>query len=298
MRWDFISDMKWEKNFSAAKEYYENHGDLNIPKNYVTLDGVRLGKWLSYLRGLDNSGKEKKYLTPERKSQLESIGMIWNRFDYIWDRNYAEACGFYAEHGHLNIPRKYVTPDGIRLGAWIGRIRGIYHGTSPGVLSEEQITKLNSIGMIWDLKKDLQWTEMYLEAKEYYAQNQNLDVPHTYVTCSGKALGRWIYNQRKSYLSGDLSSERTKQLENLNMVWEKPDSWMLRYTMAKKYLTENCAESIPQNVVVDGIWIGKWFYEQMKAFSGESKKKLTPEQKVQLKELQKGKNYEKELPKT
>lgn len=45
MRWESVRDLAWEKNYSAAKAYYGEHGDLKIPADYV-VNGVWLARWL------------------------------------------------------------------------------------------------------------------------------------------------------------------------------------------------------------------------------------------------------------
>lgn len=273
MRWESYSDISWERYFDEAKKYFECHGDLEVEKRYISKTGVKLGAWLSNLRNWNNIGVHSCFLTPERKIQLESIGMVWNTRDYFWDKYFAEASQFYADNLHLEVPKNYITPSGMRLGTWISRMRGIYRGTSEGILTAEQITRLESIGMVWDSRRDLQWSEMYSEAREYFYHNKNLNVPQTYVCKSGKQLGRWIVRQRKAFEGGTLSREKIAMLNELQMIWKKPDSWMVRYEVVKKYLDEHGGNSISQAVVVNGIWIGKWLGEQRK-----KKEKLSPEQ--------------------
>lgn len=61
----------WEKRFRLAKDYYEQHGHLNVPHNYVTDDGIWLGKWLYLQR------KQKETLTAEQIARLNGIEMKW-----------------------------------------------------------------------------------------------------------------------------------------------------------------------------------------------------------------------------
>lgn len=64
-----------------------------------------------------------------------------------------------------------------------------------------------------------QWMEKYSYAKEYYIKNGNLDIPATYVTKNGIKLGSWIRTQRIYHKNNDLTEERTKLLESINMLW-------------------------------------------------------------------------------
>ncbi|MDE7212110.1 MAG: Helicase associated domain protein, partial [Lachnospiraceae bacterium] len=46
MRWQGAQEMAWESNFAEAERYFKTHGDLDIPADYVTENGCRLGRWL------------------------------------------------------------------------------------------------------------------------------------------------------------------------------------------------------------------------------------------------------------
>ena len=49
MVWD-IPDYLWEENYAAAVRYHREHGNLDVPKDYVDSEGIRLGRWLITLR--------------------------------------------------------------------------------------------------------------------------------------------------------------------------------------------------------------------------------------------------------
>ena len=49
MVWDPYWERWWEK-YQVAKTYYQAHGHLNLPVNYVTERGVKVGMWLSSQR--------------------------------------------------------------------------------------------------------------------------------------------------------------------------------------------------------------------------------------------------------
>lgn len=34
----------WDEWYLCAKKYFEEHGDLLVPSNYITADGYRLGR--------------------------------------------------------------------------------------------------------------------------------------------------------------------------------------------------------------------------------------------------------------
>lgn len=286
MVWNFSQDCLWEKNYLAAKAYYKTHGDLNVKSDYVTEDGVKLGSWLCSIRTYEKIGARQKYLTPERVKLLDDLGMIWGVTDYIWERNYEAAAAYYREHGDLDVPATYRTADGIKLGNWLYRIRKERkergkNQAGKESLTEEQITRLDEIGMVWTRTNDSKWDKGYRAAEEYAARHGDLLVPARYATQDGFALGRWISKQRQDYLSDKIPAIRKEKLEAIGMVW-RADSWESRLDLVKKWYRENGNLAIPQNTVVDGVWIGRWLACQ----SQELKKgKLSRRQAELLSEL-------------
>ena len=116
MRWESVSDLAWEKYYSAAKLYFEKHGDLKVPAAYVDENGIDIGRWLSQKRTWRKSGIKSKMLSPERIEALDKIGMIWDVPDYLWEENYAAAVRYHREHGDLNVPHNYIDDNGVKLG--------------------------------------------------------------------------------------------------------------------------------------------------------------------------------------
>ena len=285
MRWDDVTDVNWNRNFDAAQEYYAEHGDLDVPVHYVTSDGISLGNWIANLRSWNAAGIHPKYLTSQRKEKLDSLGMIWDKLDYLWERNYLVACSFYMEHRHLDVPINFVTKDGLRLGDWIAKLRRIRSGAAvAGSLTKEQIARLDSIGMLWGTRHTNQWENYYTEATRYFQKHGNLNVPAQYQTVSGRALGAWIRRQRTAQASGKLSAERKARLDALQMIWQKEDGWQKRYQLVQDYLSAHGNVDIPQDFIIEGIWIGKWLYQQKDAFF-HKKDRLTQEQYYLLAKL-------------
>lgn len=148
MVWN-IFDAKWEKAYALAAAYYEENGNLNIPRSYVTAAGERLGQWVASQQWAYPKGK----LTDEQVERLTRIGMYWgNRNDRQWNEGYQEAKRYFDAHGDLNVPAEYVSPGGYNLGNWVKRQRYTRHNPekSCAVLTEERIAKLDAIGMRWE----------------------------------------------------------------------------------------------------------------------------------------------------
>lgn len=213
MRWNLYTDYSWEKNFNAAKDYYEKNGHLDVPSRFVTRDGLPLGEWLSSLRTWESSGIHPKYLSAERKKQLESIGMIWSKLDYYWEQNFSEALRYYRKNGDLIVPSNFVTDNGVRLGSWIFRQRKLHSGSCKGTpLTAEQTARLNSIGMVWEPEDP--WLMSFNLVKGYYKEHGNINISQSTVV-NGVWLGKWIAEQKKRLKSGKHSDKQLEYLNNL-----------------------------------------------------------------------------------
>lgn len=285
MIWGYYNDLNWQRNFAAAKAYYEANGNLDVHSKYKTEDGIPLGMWLCSLRTWERAGAHPKYLTDERRAQLEAIGMIWDKLDFYWERNYLAACEYYREHRDLNVPAAYVDKNGVRLGAWIAYERQARSGKKARGIppTKEQIERLDKIGMIWEATLDYKWEQGFSEATAYFEKNGNLNVPVEYETQSGFKLGTWIQRQRRCgrKVRGQLSEERRARLDSIGMVWD--DQWMIRYKAVLDYYKENGNISIPQTYVKDGLWLGKWLSTQKKCYLNNTV--LSVEQRALIAEL-------------
>ncbi len=194
---DLDAKDSWEKKFELAKKYYEEHGNLRMPGDYV-VEGVWLERWLRQQkaklmqRGEENSGE----LTEERKEKLYSIGLRpgVSKAEISWREQYEEAVKFYLEHGNLSIPKRYLAGGGKNLGIWLQHQR---EGRRKGMLAGWQVTMLDGIGMVWEFSDA--WENGYAHAEEYFKQMGDLKVPNAYVCPDGYRLGKWISNQRCAY---------------------------------------------------------------------------------------------------
>ena len=294
--WQSKYDRAWEKYYNALCKYKYDNGNIDIKANYVTPDGIELGAWISNLRTAKNSRRRGYYLTDERIAMLNKLGMIWDKIDFQWEKNYQACVEYYETHRNLDIPAGYTTAEGLRVGAWIRRIRKARDGRLKNTtsLTQEQIKRLDAIGMNWQDAFTRRWEYGYGKAKEYYVEHGNLDVPTMYVTDEGFPLGKWLKGHMQSAdttgrSSTKLTPERKAKLDALGFKWEQEDSWSKRIAACREYKAEHGDLNVPQHyVTTNGIWLGKWLYECRRAYRGESNnivKVLTQDQIRQLETL-------------
>ena len=286
IRWNHRLEAAWEKGFASAQKYRTEHGDLLVPVRYRDKNDFALGEWIVYNRQRYLGGN----LTQNRIERLEAIGMVWSTSNDLWEQNYAAATQYYLEHGDLEVPIKYETPSGFGLGVWLGAQRAAHKA---GELPQEQVERLDALGMDWTNRSDRKWMSLYDVAAAYYHEHGNLNVPSEYVTPDGVLLGKWVARQRYAYLNPDRSSarvtpERKALLDKLGMVWEKYDPWQERYDLALAYKTEHGDLEIPSVYkTADGVWLGSWVSRQRQALNSGSSA-LSSERRKLLRILFKG----------
>jgi len=252
----------WEENYGAATLYRQTHGDLLIPQLYITSTGLRLGEWLARQRAAHAKGE----LLPSRKKRLDELGIAWSPRAQEWERNLAAAQAYFRQHGHLLVPRGYVTAgeDPVELGSFILMLRiGSIH------LDPERESALNAIGMVWSVKED-SWRRHIAAARRYVETHGDLLVHKDYVTDDNPPipLGQWMNVLRTS--RAKQSAERIRELDALGMVWNVHDhKWQRSFAAAQDYYTRHGNLRVPvayQSPGPDPIRLGTWVSKQRSAF--------------------------------
>ena len=201
---------KWQNAYDHAREFFLEHGDLNVYQEYECDDGFKLGIWIVNQRTKYREGR----LDTEQIAKLEAIGMIWNKNDVFWENGIAHAKAFYSEHGNLNIPQKYVCSDGYHLGHWIIGIRAKYKA---GNLPSDRIAELESLGIEWERKQNA-WEKGYAHAKAYFDTHGNMNISTVYVCEDGYKLGQWKRGQLRTIKSGTIKPDRLEMLRNVGIT--------------------------------------------------------------------------------
>lgn len=202
------SDFHWERGFRAACAYARENGNLRVPVNYETPEGIRLGTWIQRQRLAYKQGK----LSAERKEKLEAAGMVWSEKDR-WTSCYQAVEAYYRKNGTLNIPQNYQT-DGMWIGKWLVRQKQGYEK-----LSKEQQKLLSRLPMEQAGGENRAWYANYADAAEYAKTHGSLtDVPKMYAGRSGARLRDWMSRQRRKQRLGELSEEQVEKLEKIGVL--------------------------------------------------------------------------------
>ena len=274
-------------------------GDTAAP---LILDVVNNFEGLTSISGLQSEMQEAVHrlyangegdkIVTERFEVIEQVHDCRVLFEQLqaslssgWEHYFSEASIYYAEHGNLNVPKLYTTPGGLSLGVWLVTQRRVREGQIQGNLTEQQIARLDSIGMVWGNRKEIAWQHGFEVAKKYHDTYGNLMVPGKYTDPDGYPLGQWIIKTRQQKLNGRLKEERIAQLDEIGMVWNIFDAkWEKAYALAAAYYEENGNLNIPRSyVTAAGERLGQWVASQQWAYP---KGKLTDEQVERLNRIE------------
>ena len=216
-------EYNWNMTYFLAKIYYEHYGNLLVPKNFKTINGYEFNEQGLNLESWINRQKTAFYngeLSIEKEELLKLIGVNFeDKRHLVWLDKYEEAKTYYEKHGNLDVPFSYVTPTGFKLGYWISKQKELFNN---GKLSENRIELLKKIGITFEDKREDIFFKRYEEAKKYYEEHGDLNVPQKYITKTGFKLGYWLSNIKRAYVgkgTSKITSDYIKVFENIKMIW-------------------------------------------------------------------------------
>lgn len=219
----FLSDPhqdlgKWMDKADEVEDYCKEHKTSSISPATYFKDGTSMFQWVHHQKQLYKDGK----LTTYQVKRLEAIGVKWikEKHNYTWDYFYRQAKGYFEENGHLFVPEDYVNERGTALGKWIvlQRRRGL--GLESRPLNQNQIDKLEEIGMFWEDIELAEWDWFVGLLREYIRKTKK---PVTR-ECKYKnyALGKKVYEVIVDYKKGILSKEKVQDLRDIGFDFNKP----------------------------------------------------------------------------
>ena len=263
--------VSWDEYYDSSRQYLEEYGDILVPAEYKTADGVALGQWIVMERMI-RRGVVKGRLTDEQIARLDALGMRWEKLnDARWDTFYRHALEYHKEHGNLNVKLKYRSPDGYLLGEAVCNLRKSRKKGEGVMLNDERIALLDELGMRWGSRTS--WDYCFPAAEKYYAEHGNLKVPTSHVDGDGVRLHNWFESIRNGTV--ELTDEQREKLAAMGFVCrrfvqkpatseEKPRRaeeirWERNFELARKYYKTNGNLKVPaQYKTDDGDFLGQW----------------------------------------
>ena len=261
--WDLRSS-NWESHFAALKKFKQRVGNASPCRGHKE-DGLNLGIWVMSQRAKRNT------LLPDQIAQLNQIGFNWDPLADKWGAYFAAFESFKQREGHAR-PSMGHKEDGLNLGFWITRQRGLRETLSP-----DQIARLDQQGFIWDpFTSD--W-ECCFAALQKFKQREGHTRPSKDHQEDGINLKFWITRQRK--LKEILSPERIVRLEQIGFSWNpNTDDWEKNFDALTRFKHREGHVSPRHRHQEDGLKLGFWVQNQR-----NKKNKLSPERIARLNSL-------------
>ena len=243
----------WDESFGQLEQFVARKGHARVLGRYTTPDGYRLGSWVATQR------MRKEQLTPQRRSRLAALeGWVWDANEADWEEGFAHLQQFVAREGDARVLVPYTTPDGYRLGSWVGRQR-----TFKEQLSSARRSRLAALeGWVWDAN-EADWEEGFAHLQQFVAREGDARVLAPYTTPDGYRLGSWVVRQRSN--REQLSSARRTRLADLEgWVWDaKEAAWEEGFAHLQQFVAREGDARVPgPYTTLDGYKLGRWVNKQ------------------------------------
>ncbi len=207
-------DERWDAALEELAAYRAEHGHVDVPQNYETSGGYRLGGWLSKCREQYRAGT----LPAEREQDLVQRGVELDVLVAQWVSHLGDLAQFREAHGHSNVPAGYRCADGFMLGDWVVRARQAYQG---GELLPNRAAALRALGVDLEQRQGdaaaRRWTERVQALTDFREEHGHVQVPVSHVTADGVRLGSWLASCRSRWRDGTLPGPQVADLRRLGV---------------------------------------------------------------------------------
>ena len=161
------------------------------------------------------------------------------KFDLDWNAKFSELQLFKDRFSNCNVPQLY--SENQSLGRWVIRQR-VYKE----YLSPERISKLNSLGFIWNIP-DYLWNSKYEELKAFKKKYGHCEVSKG--STAYLVLADWVGKQRRDYKLKytRLTRDKIKKLDAIGFYWgENNTPWNERYKELEDFKIRFGHSKVPQ----------------------------------------------------
>ena len=167
----------WNRMFNELLEFKEEHGHCLVPNAY--LQNPQLGAWVSMQRRqyANFRSGEPSVMTSDRIKLLEKVGFEWvskETAQGTWGAKFEELKTFKQQFGHCLVPIDW--KENPQLGEWVVMQQEAYkmkRNNNVDAISDENITKLNSIGFQWNPISAKQANKLPLNSNSLIGLSQN-----------------------------------------------------------------------------------------------------------------------------
>ena len=201
-------DAQFDISIQLLKTFVEKEGHSAVPQKFLTPCGFRLGGWVSRIRG------RKESLSEEVLQLLDEVGFVWDnpQAEKSFVQGFDSLQDYKKQNGHVQVPMRYISDNGFKLGSWVNRIR-----RKKETISKSQLELLNKIDFVWDAR-DYQWKEGLKNLQDFVSQNGHAHMLERHLTDCGFKLGKWVGRVRRK--KEQLSKDKIARLDGLGFVWD------------------------------------------------------------------------------
>ncbi|MEU9337965.1 Helicase associated domain protein [Streptomyces sp. NPDC048290] len=224
----------WDEFYGAALAFREEFGHTDIPSDWVTPTGLRLGSWWTKQRVAHNAGD----LIQERAGRLVEAGMVWDQFGESWTTTCTEVKHRAAEQGHFVFDPDFTTSHGVIALNWCTAQRTLQR---QGRLHPERRTLLDRIGFPWDARQD-RWMRRFHQLKAVHDRRTSVlrlpgDMPEAV----------WLESQYVSHRNGRLDPWQLALMKTIGIDFtdRRRALWLSAYNMLKNFHTEHGHWNVP-----------------------------------------------------
>lgn len=224
-----IRDNRWITTYTEVKKFVTDKKRWPLVSSDDSTES-RLGVWCRMQR----SGRKGKGIgcksTDGRVKLLNQINFEWDLgSDSIWAKRFASVKEYKLVHNSW-------PPHKSKLGQWCSKQQDARLGQGLGKMTDERISKLDSIGFIWKRRKIQSWDSIYNKVKKFYNKYKRWPTPATDVI-----LSRWCCKQKQDFRKNKLSNDKIKKLANIGFnieVLNKDQIWMKNFDKLKKFISK------------------------------------------------------------
>lgn len=246
------STNSWEEYYGAARAYQQARGTSDIPQDWVTSEGLRLGSWWTKQRVAYNAD----HLSAERRALLEELGIVWDPLTESWTATYQEVQRLAQEQGHFAFDESVLTARGVVVLNWCTTQRTRRRA---GKLPEQRIELLNAVGFPWDGAQD-RWMRRYRDLETIYDRRGSL-----LRLSAATPEARWLEGQRVAHRNGRLASWQIELMKKVGIAFvdRRDAAWRTTYQTLADFHTKNGHWATPTDLVTaDGVKVHSWTKSQ------------------------------------
>ncbi len=268
--WD-LEAFAWDNACKQVARIIALHGH---PKQFATTPipyphDPELETWATKQRDL----KKKEKLEPERITQLNEIGFVWDLAEAAWEEAFQLVITFKRTKGDGKIPSHF--PENPALGKWAEKQRKEYKQNK---LLPERQTRLDVEGFVWDLAVAA-WEEMLEVLRQHRLQYGHGKVPKEWP--ANPTLAIWAEEQRRLRLKETLPPDRITRLDAVDFVWDlKKARWEEGFAAFQHFFQQHQHGKVP-DPYLESLLLDQWAREMRRGYRLE---KLSPQQITRLEE--------------